>query len=52
MTITNSQMTFLGFSLGNHFYNFVGNEGIYVGKGGEQSYKIPTVKAFRKLLAS
>ena len=48
MTITNSQMTFLGFSLRNPFYNFMGNEGIYVGKGGEESYKIPAIRAFAK----
>ena len=52
MTITNSQMTFLGFSLRNPFYNFMGNEGIYVGKGGEESYKIPAIRAFHELLAS
>ena len=52
MTITKSQMTFLGFSLRNPFYNFMGNEGIYVGKGGEESYKIPAIRAFHELLAS
>ena len=44
-------MTFLGFSLRNPFYN-EGNEGIYVGKGGEESYKIPAIRVFHELLTS
>ena len=52
MTITNSQMTFLGFSLRKPFYNFVGNEDRYVGKGGEESYKILAIRAFHELLTS
>ena len=38
LTITNSPIVFLGFSLSNFYYNFMGNVGIYsVGEGEEES---------------
>lgn len=53
MIITSSQMVFLRFSLKNSSYNFVGNDGIYnMGEWGEETHKIPNVRASRDLLMS
>lgn len=52
MIITSSQMVFLRFSLKDSSYNFVGNCCIYRGERGEETHKIPDVKASCDLLLS